>query len=79
MKAFAVKPKRTLPSIISSDQTAYVERQCISESGRLISDIIEIYGKENIPGFLVTMDLEKAFDFLDNDFVLCVLKKFGFW
>ena len=77
-KAFAAKPKRTLPSIISSNQTAYVERRCISESGRLISDIIEIYGKENIPGFLVTMDLEKVFDSLDNGFVLCVLKKFGF-
>ena len=48
---------------------------CISESGRLISDITEICGKENIPGSLVTMDLEKA---LDHDFLLCALKKFGF-
>ena len=77
-KAFAAKLKLTLPFIISSNQTTYVERRCISESGRLISDIIEIYGKENIPGFLVTMDLEEAFNSLDNGFVLCVLKKFGF-
>ena len=44
----------------------------------MISDIIEICGKENIPGFLVTMDLEKAFDSLDYDFLLSVLKKFAF-
>ena len=44
--------------------------------GRLISDIIEICNKENIPGYLVTMDLEKAFDSLDHDFLLCALKKF---
>ena len=77
-KAFAIKRKPILHSIISSNQTAYVENRCISESGRLISDIIEICGKENIPGYLVTMDLEKAFDSLDHDFLLCVLKKFGF-
>ena len=39
---------------------------------------MEICGKENIPGYSVTMDLEKAFDFLDHDFFLCALKKFGF-
>ena len=63
---------------ISSNQTAHVEKQCISESGRLISDIIEICGNENLPGFLVTMNLKKAFDSFDHDFLLCVLKKFGF-
>ena len=47
-----------------------MENRCISEGGRLISDIIEIYGKENIPGYLVTIDLEKAFDSLDQDFLL---------
>ena len=36
-----------------------------------------ISDKENIPGYLVTMDLEKAFNSLDHDFLLCVLKNFG--
>ena len=77
-KAFAVKLKPILLTIIPSNQTAYVENRCISESGRLISDIIEICGKENIPGYLVTMDLEKAFDSLVHDFLLRTLKKFSF-
>ena len=64
-----------LPSIISLNQTAYLENRCISESGRLISDIIEFCSKESIPGYLITMDLEKTFD---HDFLLCALKKFGF-
>ena len=34
--------------------------------------------KENIPGYLVTMDLEKTFESLDQDFILCILKKFAF-
>ena len=77
-KALAAKLKPVLPSIISSNQTTYVEKRCISESGRLISDIIEICEKENIPAYLVTMDLEKAFDSLNHDFLICVLKKIGF-
>ena len=32
----------------------------------------------DIPGYLVTMDIEKAFDSLNHDFLLSVLKKFGF-
>ena len=31
---------------------------------------MEICGKENIPGYLVTMDLEKAFDSLEHDYVV---------
>ena len=61
-----------------SNQTAYVEERCISKKGRLISNIMEVSGKENIPGYLVTIDLEKAFYSLEQDFILCVLKKFGF-
>ena len=32
----------------------------------------------DIPGYLVTMDIEKAFDSLDHDFILSVLRKFSF-
>ena len=70
--------KPILPSLISSNWTAYVEKRCINESGRLISHIIETCSNENIPRFLVTMDLEKDFNSLDHDFSLCVLKKIGF-
>ena len=77
-KAISNKLKTVLPTLISSQQTAYVKNRFIGESGRLISDIIEISGCFNITGFLVTMDIEKAFDSLDHSFLISVLKKFGF-
>ena len=43
-------------------QTAYVENRLIGESGRLITDIIEITDVLNKEVFLVTKDIEKAFD-----------------
>ena len=49
------------------------------ESDRLISNIIEMYDILDIPGYVVTMDIEKAFDsFLDHDFLLNALKKLVF-
>ena len=60
-KLLAEKLKHVLPDLISPNQTAYVKNQCISESVRLISDVIEMCDILNIPGYLVTVDIEKAF------------------
>ena len=70
LKPLSEKLKEVLPDLISSQQTAYVKNSYIWESGRLISDIIEITEIQNIEGFLVTMDIEKAFDSLDHNFLI---------
>ena len=49
-----------------------------SESGRLISNVTEICDILDIPGYLVTMGIEEAFDSLDHNILLSVLKTFGF-
>ena len=50
----------------------------IDESGRLISDIIEIAKIKKMEGFLVIMDTEKAFDSLDYNFLIFAFEKYGF-
>ena len=70
--------KEFYPTLISSQQTAYVKNRFIGEKGRLISDIIEINGWFNVTGFFVTMNIENVFDSLDHIFLDFVLKKFGF-
>ena len=77
-KVLANRLKDILPKLISFEQTAYVKNRFIGESGRLISDILEVADILNIEGYLVTMDIEKAFDSLDHNFLILVLKKFGF-
>ena len=57
---------------------AYVENRFTGKSSRLIADITEITGVLNKEGFLVTMDINKAFDSLDHTFVISILRKFGF-
>ena len=77
-KALSEKLKEVLPDLISSQQTAYVKNRHIGESGMLISNIIEITKIRKIGGFLVTTDIEKAFDSLDHDFLISTLEKYGF-
>ena len=54
-KALSNKLKTVSPASIFSKQTAYVKSRFIGESGRLISDIIEISGCFNITGVCVTV------------------------
>ena len=70
--------KEILPDLISSQQAAYVKNRHIGEIGRLISDVIEITKIRNIEGFLFIMDIEKAFDLLDHNFLISTLEKYGF-
>ena len=76
-KTLAERLKLVLPSIIKNDQTAYVKNRFLGESVRLISDILETTKKLNIEGFIMTIDIEKAFDSLDHAFLFALLKKFN--
>jgi hypothetical protein len=67
-----------LPTIIAPDQTAYVKGRFIGEGIRLVSDVLEISKKYNVPGYLLTVDLEKAFDSIDHTFLKACLIRFGF-
>ena len=77
-KTLASRLKKVLPYLILRQQTAYVKNRFTGESGRLIAQITEITDILNKEGFLVIIDIEKAFDSLNHTFVFSVLKKFGF-
>ena len=58
-KVFSTRIKCVLPDLISANQTVYVQNRFISESERLILDILEIVKKLALEGFLVTIDIEQ--------------------
>ena len=73
-KVLSTRIKNVLPFLISSSQTAYVKNRFISESGRVISDILEISNSLSLEDFLlVTVDIEKAFDSVNHCFLLQIL------
>ena len=54
--------KNLLPKLISSNQNTYVTNRFVSEGGGSISYIAEMTYILNIEGYLLTIDIEKAFD-----------------
>jgi len=50
----------------------------IGENIRLIDGIIQYATQHNVPGLLLFMDFEKAFDSLEWPFILDTLRFFGF-
>ena len=45
-----VRLKKVLPLLISSQETAYVANRCISQSGNLISDLLDVTEKVKTKG-----------------------------
>ena len=56
-KLLSTRIKNVLPFTFSSNQTTYVKNRFISESGRVISDVLEISKLLALEGFLVTVDI----------------------
>ena len=74
-KVLSTRIQNVLPFLISSNQTVYVKSRFISESD------FRYFGKSKslaLEGFLVTADIEKAFDSINHCFLYYILCKFGF-
>ncbi len=62
MKVLATKMQNVLPSIINDDQTGYLKGRCIGQNIRIIEDISIFTKISKIPGIILCVDFEKAFD-----------------
>ena len=65
-KALVDHVKKYLPFLISLNQTAYVDGRFISKGGRSFSDILQVTDFLNLRGLLVTVDIQKTFDSVNN-------------
>ena len=77
-KSLATRLKNVLEKLIDARQTAYVNERFIGESGHLIDDVLKVCDMQRLSGYLLTFDFEKAFDSLNHNFLIAVLKKYGF-
>ena len=77
--AIANRLKTVLDILIDKDQTGFIKGRFIGENTRLIYDIMNFTEHNDIPGLLVLIDFEKAFDSLTWSFIQKALKflKFG--
>ena len=76
--AIANRFKSVLDKLINFDQTGFISGRYIGENIRLIYDILQYTEEHEIPGLLLLIDFEKAFDSISWDFLINVLKFFNF-
>ena len=55
-----------------------MKNRCISEGDRLIPGFLEISKVLNKEGFLVTVEIEKAFGSVNHLLLIVILEKIGF-
>ena len=77
-KVIATRLKNVLPYIIHHNQTGYLKERYIGETIRSIYDIMNYTDKEHIPGLLIFIDFEKAFDGVEWKFRINCLEAFNF-
>ena len=70
--------KIVLDKLISKEQTGFMSGRYIGENTRLIYDILQITDKLDIPGLLLIIDFEKAFDSISWKFIEKVLNFLNF-
>ena len=70
--------KKVLDKLINTDQTGFIEGRFIGENTRLVYDVLQFTEEQNIPGLLLLIDFEKAFDSVSWSFINKVLKFFKF-
>ena len=69
-KALANRVKKFLSKMLNSDQTGFMKGRFIGENIRLIDGIINYTAEQNLPGLLLFLDFEKAFDTVEWNFIL---------
>ena len=77
-KVIATRLKKILNNLISENQISYLNNRFISEGGRLISEIVEITDLLHMKGTLLTVDIEKVFDSVNDLLLVSALEKYGF-
>ena len=74
----ANRMKTTLHHIINKDQTGFIEGRSIVENLRVIYDVMKFTEEQKIPGLIMLIDFEKAFDSLSWNFLHKCLKYLNF-
>lgn len=67
-----------LDKLINKDQTGFLAGRYIGENTRLLYDVMKFTEDNDIPGMILMVDFEKAFDSVSWKFIEKVLIYFGF-
>ena len=76
--SIANRIKKHLSGLIHKDQRGFLPGRFIGDNVRLLYDLMDCLEKKDIPGLLLLIDFEKAFDSVSWNFIAEVLRFFNF-
>jgi len=77
-KVIANKLKPILPSLISEEQSGYVEGRQFMDNILLVQEMIHTLHTRKTTGMMMRLDLSKAYDKVNWNYLEAILKAFGF-
>jgi hypothetical protein len=77
-KAIANRVAKIIHKLISKEQTAFVSGRYIGDAVRTVADVMYYTKDKNIPGILLCIDFEKAYDSVDHNFLHKIINVFNF-
>ncbi|RVW49203.1 putative ribonuclease H protein [Vitis vinifera] len=77
-KVLANRLKKVVGKVVSSSQNAFVEGRQILDAALVANEVIDSVLKRKESGVLCKLDLEKAYDRINWDFLLSVMQRMGF-
>ena len=76
-KVIAKRIEPLLSNLVHTDQSGFIKGRYIGQNIRLIIDIMEHTKSQNIPGILISLDFQKAFDSIEWSFTMKTLDTFS--
>ena len=77
-KVLANRLKQAIGEVVSEYQHAFIRNRQILDAALIASETVDSRLKVNIPGLLLKLDIEKAFDHVNWDCLVSVMSKMGF-
>ena len=77
-KCIATRLKTVLDSLIHTDQSGFLKGRHIGSNIRSTIDILQYTTDNKLPGAILLLDIEKAFDSLERAFMMKTLERFNF-
>jgi len=74
----AKRIQSVIEKLIHENQSGYIKGRFIGLNNRLIHDIFEYCEENNVPGAIICLDYEKAYDMLEWNFMFECLKEYNF-
>ncbi|RVW75072.1 Transposon TX1 uncharacterized 149 kDa protein [Vitis vinifera] len=77
-KVLANRLKKVIGKVISPDQNAFIKGRQILDGSLITNEVIDAWQKRGEKGIVCKLDIEKAYDIINWQFLLKVMQKMGF-